>query len=417
MISVEAALEIILSEIKPLGLERKSILSTLGRVLGEDICASVDNPPWDNSAMDGYALRASDTKGASRGKPVILRIIEDLPAGYVAKKTIKRGETVRIMTGAPIPRGADAVVMVEDTERLEVRGKRLEVKIFREAKIRDNIRRAGEDFKKGALVLKKGTVIRAAEVGMLATVGKPNVCVYQRPKVAVLSTGDELAEIEETPSSGKIVNSNSYAISAQIKACGAVPVQLGIARDAKKDLMDKLSYGLASDCIVSSGGVSVGDFDFVKDVLKEMGSEMRFWKVAIKPGKPLAFGIINGKPVFGLPGNPVSAMVAFEQFVRPAILKMMGVRNIFRKSLTALLTSSLNKKAGRMHFIRAVLEEKNGQFYVTPLEGQGSGVLSSMVMANSLIILPEDAKDAAKGSKVKVQPLDSGFLYQDEPGY
>ena len=417
MISVEAALEIILSEIKPLGLERTSILSTLGRVLGEDICASVDNPPWDNSAMDGYALRASDTKGASRGKPVILRIIEDLPAGYVAKKTIKRGETVRIMTGAPIPRGADAVVMVEDTDKSEVRSQKSEVKIFREAKIRDNIRRAGEDFKKGALVLKKGTAIRAAEVAMLATVGKPNVCVYQRPKVAVLSTGDELVEIEETPSNGKIVNSNSYAISAQIKACGAVPVQLGIARDAKKDLMDKLSYGLASDCILSSGGVSVGDFDFVKDVLKEMGSEMRFWKVAIKPGKPLAFGIINNKPVFGLPGNPVSAMVAFEQFVRPAILKMMGVRNIFRKSLTALLTSSLKKKAGRMHFIKAVLEEKKGQFYATPLEGQGSGILSSMVMANSLIILPEDAEDAAKGSKVKVQPLDSGFLYQDEPGY
>ena len=417
MISVEAALEIILSEIKPLGLERTSILSTLGRVLGEDICASVDNPPWDNSAMDGYALRASDTKGASRGKPVILRIIEDLPAGYVAKKTIKRGETVRIMTGAPIPRGADAVIMVEDTDKSEVRSQKSEVKVFREAKIRDNIRRAGEDFKKGALVLKKGTAIRAAEVAMLATVGKPNVCVYQRPKVAVLSTGDELVEIEETPSNGKIVNSNSYAISAQIKACGAVPVQLGIARDAKKDLMDKLSYGLASDCILSSGGVSVGDFDFVKDVLKEMGSEMRFWKVAIKPGKPLAFGIINNKPVFGLPGNPVSAMVAFEQFVRPAILKMMGVRNIFRKSLTALLTSSLKKKAGRMHFIKAVLEEKKGQFYATPLEGQGSGILSSMVMANSLIILPEDAEDAAKGSKVKVQPLDSGFLYQDKPGY
>ena len=417
MISVEAALEIILSEIKPLGLERTSILLALGRVLGEDICASIDNPPWDNSAMDGYALRASDTKGASRGKPAILRIIEDLPAGYVAKKSVKRGEAVRIMTGAPIPGGTDAVIMVEDTDKSEVRSQKSEVKIFREAKIRDNIRRAGEDFKKGALVLKKGTAIRAAEVAMLATVGKPNVCVYQRPKVAVLSTGDELVEIEETPSNGKIVNSNSYAISAQIKACGAVPVQLGIARDAKKDLMDKLSYGLASDCILSSGGVSVGDFDFVKDVLKEMGSEMRFWKVAIKPGKPLAFGIINNKPVFGLPGNPVSAMVAFEQFVRPAILKMMGVRNIFRKSLTALLTSSLKKKAGRMHFIKAVLEEKKGQFYATPLEGQGSGILSSMVMANSLIILPEDAEDAAKGSKVKVQPLDSGFLYQDEPGY
>lgn len=417
MISVEAALEIILSGIKPLGMERINILSSLGRVLGEDISASIDNPPWDNSAMDGYALRAIDIKTASKDKPVILKVIEDLPAGYTAKKTIKKGEAIRIMTGAPIPKGADAVVMVEDTEKSEVRSQELGVKIFREAKIGDNIRKAGEDFRKDDIVLTKGITIRPAEIGMLAAVGRPVIYAHQRPKVAVLSTGDELIEIDETPTGGKIRNSNSYAIAAQVKTCGAIPVQLGIAGDNKKDLQEKLRFGLTADCIVSSGGVSVGDFDFVKDVLKEMGSEMRFWKVAMKPGKPLAFGVIGGKPAFGLPGNPISSMVAFEQFARPAILKMMGKREIFKRTFDALLTKPLKKKPGRMHFVRGMLEQKNGLFYAAPLEGQGSGILSSMVKANCLIILPEDDRDIEKGSRVKVQMLDQGFLYQDKPGY
>ena len=417
MISVEAALEIILSEIKPLGMERVNILSTMGRVLGEDIVADTDNPPWDNSAMDGYAVRAVDTKDASKDQPVTLQIIEDLPAGYVAKKSVKRGQTIRIMTGAPMPNGADAVIMVEETARPEARGKRQEVKVFKEAKVGDNVRKAGEDFKKGDIVLRKGMTIRPPEIGMLAAVGKPNVYVYQQPNVAVLSTGDELIEIEEAPMNGKIRNSNSYAIAAQIKACGATPIQLGIARDTKKDLKEKLEFGLTADCIVSSGGVSVGDFDFVKDVLKQMGSEMRFWKVAMKPGKPLAFGVIANKPAFGLPGNPISSMVAFEQFARPAILKMMGKKDIFKRAFDALLTKPIKKKAGRMHFVRAALEQKDGQFYVTPLEGQGSGILSSMVKANCLIILSEDAKDVEKDSKVKVQPMDEGLLYQDKPGY
>ncbi|MDP2683141.1 MAG: molybdopterin molybdotransferase MoeA [Deltaproteobacteria bacterium] len=417
MISVEAALEIILSGIKPLGMERINILSSLGRVLGEDITASTDNPPWDNSAMDGYALRAIDTKTASKDKPIILKVIEDLPAGYTAKKTIKKGEAIRIMTGAPMPKGADAVLMVEDTEKSEVKSQKSEVKIFREAKLGDNIRKAGEDFRKGDIVLTKGISIRPAEIGMLAAVGKPVIYVHQRPKVAVLSTGDELVEIDETPTDGKIRNSNSYAIAAQVKTYGAIPVQLGIARDNKKDLREKLEFGLTADCIVSSGGVSVGDFDFVKDVLKEMGSEMRFWKVAMKPGKPLAFGVIGGKPAFGLPGNPISSMVAFEQFAMPAILKMMGKREIFKRVFDALLTKPIKKKPGRVHFVRAALEQKNGQFYAAPLEGQGSGILSSMVKANCLIILPEDAKDIEKDSKVKVQMLDHGFLYQDKPGY
>jgi len=417
MISVEAALEIILSEIKPLGMERVNILSAMGRVLGEDIVADTNNPPWDNSAMDGYAVRAVDTKEASKDQPVTLQIIEDLPAGYVAKKSVKRGQTIRIMTGAPMPNGADAVIMVEETARPEARGKRQEVKVFKEAKVGDNVRKAGEDFKKGDIVLRKGMTIRPPEIGMLAAVGKPNVYVYQQPNVAVLSTGDELIEIEEAPMNGKIRNSNSYAIAAQIKACGATPIQLGIARDTKKDLKEKLEFGLTADCIVSSGGVSVGDFDFVKDVLKQMGSEMRFWKVAMKPGKPLAFGVIANKPAFGLPGNPISSMVAFEQFARPAILKMMGKKDIFKRAFDALLTKPIKKKAGRMHFVRAALEQKHGQFYVTPLEGQGSGILSSMVKANCLIILSEDAKDVEKDSKVKVQPMDEGLLYQDKPGY
>ncbi|MBI5047524.1 MAG: molybdopterin molybdotransferase MoeA [Deltaproteobacteria bacterium] len=426
MISVEAALEIILSEIKTLGMERVDILSALGRVLGEDIAAAADNPPWDNSAMDGYAVRTADIKEASKEKPVILQIIEDLPAGYTAKKSVKKGEAIRIMTGAPMPMGADAVVMVEETEKAEVKGlpsnasiegQESGVKIFKEAKTGDNIRRAGEDFKNGDIVLTKGATIRPAEIGMLAAIGKPNVYVHQRPKIAVLATGDELVEIEETPANGKIINSNSYAISAQIKACGAIPVQLGIARDNKKDLEKKLEFGLTADCIVSSGGVSVGDFDFVKDVLKGMGSEMRFWKVAMKPGKPLAFGVIANKPAFGLPGNPISSMVAFEQFVRPAILKMTGKKDIFKRAFEALLTKPIKKKSGRMHFVRAAIEQKNGQFYATPLEGQGSGMLRSMVKADCLIILPENIQDIEKDCKVKVQPLGEGLLYQDKPGY
>ena len=423
MISVEAALEIILSGIKPLGMERINILSSLGRVLGEDITASTDNPPWDNSAMDGYALRAIDTKTASKDKPIILKVIEDLPAGYTAKKTIKKGEAIRIMTGAPMPKGADAVLMVEETEavasgqRPAARNQKSEVKIFREARLGDNIRKAGEDFRKGDIVLTKGISIRSAEIGMLAAVGKPVIYAHQRPKVAVLSTGDELVEIDETPADGKIRNSNSYAIAAQVRACGAIPVQLGIARDNKKNLREKLEAGLTADCIISSGGVSVGDFDFVKHVLKEMGSVMRFWKVAMKPGKPLAFGVIGGKPAFGLPGNPISSMVAFEQFAMPAILKMMGKSEVFKRVFDALLTKPIKKKPGRVHFVRAALEQKNGQFYAAPLEGQGSGILSSMVKANCLIILPEDAKDIEKDSKVKVQMLDHGFLYQDKPGY
>ncbi|MDO8426013.1 MAG: molybdopterin molybdotransferase MoeA [Deltaproteobacteria bacterium] len=412
MISVESALDTILKEIKPLGLESVDIITALGRTIGEDISALRPNPPWDNSAMDGYALIDADAKGATDANPVKLKVIYDLPAGQVPKGPVKKGEAVRIMTGAPVPEGATAVIMVEKTSSDDG-----VVAIRSEVKPGENIRKSGEDFKAGEVVIKKGSLVRPAEVSMLATVGVPFVLVHKRPRVAVVSTGDELCEINEVPPKGKILNSNGYAIAALVAASGAEAMQLGIARDTKESLREKLKAAMAADCIISSGGVSVGDYDFVKDVLKELGSEMIFWKVAMKPGKPLAFGMIGGKPAFGLPGNPISSMVAFEQFVRPALLKMSGRKNIFSSAFRARLTKDLKVKPGRMNFIRAELASGDSGFIVTPLDGQGSGVISTMVRANSFIIVPQDSSGFKKDDLVKVQPFDPSILLKDEPGY
>lgn len=412
MIPVEEALSIILSQIRQMGTERVDITSSLGRVIAEDIYARRNNPPWDNSAMDGYAVRHEDTRGASKDRPVTLNVIEDLAAGYVAKKTVGRGEAIRIMTGAPVPIGADTVVMVEDTEK---DGEL--VRIFRESPDGDNIRRAGEDIKAGDLVLSRGTLIRPAEVGIMATCGRAFVSVYQRPRVAVLSTGDELVDVDEEVSDGKIVTSNSYTLSSMAAECGAISFQLGIAKDTREALKAKLMEGLHADVIITSGGVSVGDFDFVKDVLKELGSEMKFWKVAMKPGKPLAFGTIGGKPAFGLPGNPVSCMVCFEQFVRPSLLKMMGHVNIYRPMVEAILKEEIKKKPGRKHFIRSFVKFQDGRYIVTTTGDQGSGILKSMVAANGFLIFPEELSVLKAGDTVKVQLIDRTFDYAEKPGY
>lgn len=412
MISVEEALSIILSQIGEMGTERVDITSSLGRVIAEDIFARRSNPPWDNSAMDGYALIYSDIKGAAKDTPAILSVIEDLPAGYTAKNQIGKGEAIRIMTGAPIPVGADTVVMVEDTEK---DGER--VKVFRETSLGENIRRAGEDIKKGELVVPKGTVIRPAEVGIMATCGRAFVSVYQRPKVAVVSTGDELIDVDEEIAEGKIITSNSYTLSAMAADCGADAFQLGIAKDTREALKEKLRQALNADVIITSGGVSVGDFDFVKDVLKELGSEMKFWKVAMKPGKPLAFGTIGGKPAFGLPGNPVSCMVCFEQFVRPSLLKMMGHRRIYRPVIQATLKEDIRKKPGRKHFVRSLVRFEDGEYTVTTGGEQGSGILKSMVAANALLIFPEELSLVKAGEKVRVQLIDRSFNYAEAPGY
>jgi molybdopterin molybdotransferase len=404
MITMEEALEKILSHIQPLGSEKVSILEALGRVIAEDIDANRDIPPLDNSGMDGYAVRSEDVQNADQNHPVRLEVIEDLPAGFISTRTVRRGEAIRIMTGAPIPRGADAVIPVEYTKKED--GFAV---IFKAALPGECIRRAGEDVKKGERVISSGDLIRSSEVGMLASLGRSFVSIYQRPMVAILCTGEELVDVDGDLDDRRIVSSNSYTLAAQVKDCGAIPVQLGIAKDRKEEIKEKLLQGLRADVLLSSAGVSVGDYDFVKDVLNDLGMEMVFWKVAMKPGMPLAFGRIQGKPVFGLPGNPVSSMVSFEQFVRPSLLKMMGHRQIFRPVIEAILKEDIHKEPGRRHFVRALVTFEGDHYFVTTTGAQGSGILRSMVKANGLIVIPEDREAVRAGEKVKVQLLDRNF--------
>lgn len=412
MISVEQAQEIILKSIIPIKqTETIRFNLSLGRVSASDIKSKENIPPFNNSAMDGFAVKAVDTISASKGNPKILKVIEDLPAGYTAKKSIKSGQAIRIMTGAPLPKGADAVVMVEETQGVD------KVSVFREIKPGENVRHSGEDVKRGEIVIKKGAILKSGHIGMLASLGLINIKVYRRPKIAILATGDELIDVGANNHSplppGKIRNSNTYSLYAQVLKIGAVPILLGIAKDTKKDIEKKIRKGLKADMLLVSGGVSVGDYDFVKDVLSDLGMEMKFWKVAMRPGKPLAFGMLVTQrptlrkvPVFGLPGNPVSSMIAFEQFARPAILKMSGARDLFRFYLPAVIKERVEKKKGLRYFMRAVLENQNGTLNAYLTGPQGSGILKSMVMANGIMELPEDVEEVQPGSRVQVTYLD-----------
>jgi len=413
MLKVNEAMELILAEIKPLGVETIDMSDAAGRVLSEDIIAERGNPPWDNSAMDGYALQSADVAGASEGSPVRLSVIYDLAAGAVPEGPVGPGQAVRIMTGAPTPSGADAVVMVERTRKADGNT----VEILSPIKEGTNIRKEGEDFAAGDRVISAGRVIRPAEILMLATIGRAKVNVFHRPRVAVVSTGDELVDIDVRPAPGKITNSNGYALASLARETGAECVNLGIAPDDREILNEKFTEAAGYDCIISSGGVSVGDYDLVKEVLNDLGSEMKFWKVAMKPGKPLAFGIIGEKPAFGLPGNPVSSMVAFEQFVRPALLKMAGRSDIFKGTFTARLTAPIKKRRGRINFLRGLLETKDGEYLATPLAGQGSGMITSMVKADIYIIAPEECEVINAGEVVRFQPIGNTALQTERRDY
>lgn len=412
MLTVKEALDHILGSIVLLGLEKTDILSALGRVIGEDIYAPRDIPPKDNSAMDGYAVRSEDVAGAGAESPAVLTVIEDIPAGYVPRKTVGPGEAARIMTGASMPDGADAVVKVENTA-FDDAG----VRVYAAARHGENVRYAGEDVKTGNLVIRSGTILRPAETGMLAALGRSFVKVSRRPLVALISTGDELVDIDDAASTGKIVNSNSYSLAAQVMECGGIPLQLGIAKDTKDDLTRKFRAALRADIIVSSAGVSVGDYDFVKDVMEDIGIDVELWQVAQRPGKPMTFGSREGKPVFGLPGNPVSSMVTFEQYVRPAILKMTGHENIFRRTIRATLTHDIQKKRGLRYFFRSRVRSQGDGFVVEITGEQGSGILSSMVLANGIMVIPEDADFVKAGSEVMVQILDNSQNFTKDPEY
>jgi molybdopterin molybdotransferase len=414
MLSVEGALEHILKAFHPLEPERVPIIEALGRVLAEDVTADVDVPPHSNSSMDGYAVRASDTAEASRETPVRLRVVGELAAGYVTETEVTPGTAIRIMTGAPIPPGADAVVKVEDTA-----SETQWVDIYAQGAAGQYIRPAGEDVHQGELTLPQGTIVRPQEIGMLATLGRKNVCVIRRPRVAILATGDEVVEIDAPLAPGKVRNANSYSNAAQVVQYGGIPIMLGIARDRVQELTDRIRAGLARgvDLFLTSGGVSVGNFDMVKDVLAAEG-KIGFWRVRMKPGKPLAFGHLDlppsreerekGKrvPVLGLPGNPVSVMVSFEIFVRPAILKMLGMTNWERPTVEATLVNGVEHKDNRRHFLRVRVEEGEGGYRAALTGGQGSGILSSMVKANGFAIIPEEWTHVPAGARVRVMLLD-----------
>ncbi len=416
MISVEQALAEILSHVRPLEAERVPILEALGRVLAEEIRSEIQVPPFDNSAMDGYAVRAADVAGATPAAPVRLLVSGSVAAGYVAGQRVAPGTAVRIMTGAPLPEGADAVVPYEDTsdfdrpkeERLTVPASEIEV---RAAVGRgDHIRPAGEDIRRGELVMAPGRVIRPQEIGVLASLGRETVRVHRRPRVAILATGDELLEVHEPLQPGKIRNSNEYTNAALVTRTGGLPIRLGIARDTAADLTAKIRAGLeqGADLFLTSGGVSVGDYDVVKDVLGAEG-EMQFWQVNMKPGKPLAFGLLPGReggvPLIGLPGNPVSAMVSFEQFARPAILRMLGHTDLAKPTVRAIVDEPLTN-SGRRGFVRVVVTRQVDGYHARTTGEQGSGVLTSMSKANGLAVVPEGTRRVAAGEELTVQMLD-----------
>lgn len=408
MIKLEEARNIVLSNIKRLlTKEEVNILDSLGRVIAEDIISKVNIPPFSNSAMDGYAVRNCDTPGE-------LKVMEEVPAGYVAKKRVSKGQAIKVMTGAPLPKGADSVVMVEDVES-ETSTTRYggcpepvtRVKIFEHVESDTNIRKAGEDIEKGEKVIKKGTILKPAQLGILASLGISRVKVSMRPHVAILVTGDEVVGISEKLAPGKIHNSNGYSLYGQVLRSGGEPIQLGIAGDNEWTIRDRIIKGIKNDALIISGGVSVGDYDLVHKTLAELDMDIKFKKVSIRPGKPAVFGILRGTPVFGLPGNPVSSMVTFELYVKPALLKMMGCIDYSPVYVDAILDEDVEKKKGLRFFTRAVTEWKGGEYRTRTTGPQGSGILKSMAIANSLMDLPSDLEFVRKGDVVRVRWLNS----------
>ena len=413
MISVEEALAKIINSIQILDSEGKLLLDCLGQVLAEDVYSPFDVPPHDNSAMDGYAVQSESITGANYKNPKVLRVVGEVAAGRVSDLKVGPGTAIRIMTGAFIPSGADVVVPFEDTDEIDRKQaaiSKTEIGVRVSLAEGCNIRRRGEDIAQGELVLTKGKLLRPADIGVLASLGKSMVSVIRRPLVGILATGNEVVEINQPLLPGKIYNSNSYSLAAQVLRYGGIPELLGIAPDDVQQLTAAVRDGLECDILVTSGGVSLGDYDVVKQVLATEGN-VSFWTVRMKPGKPLAFGMFkrsDGKqiPHLGLPGNPVSSMITFEVFARPAILKMMGRSNLVKSNITAVMEDSVGNKDGRRIFARVVVTRRDGKYFAHITGPQGSGILSSMTKANGLAIIPENTKEVKPGAPVEVMMLD-----------
>ena len=406
-IEVETARKLILDDLdSALPVEKVDLLAALNRVICEDVIADRDLPPADNSAMDGYGLRASDSEFAAPMQSLRLPIVADIPAGKPWAGQVAAGEAVRIMTGAPIPTGVDAVIRREFVEELDG-----SIILKKPVKSGNDIRRAGEDIKAGAVVIASGTRITPAVVGMLAAVGMPFVTVVRRPRVAVLATGDEIVDLSQVPGPGAIRNSNSFSMAALVLQAGGIPQIFPIVRDKpeliRQALLDAVS---GSDLVLTSGGVSMGDYDFIQDVIRELpDAEIRFWQVKMKPGKPLLYSRVMSTPVIGLPGNPVSTMVSFEQFVRPLLKKMAGFpeSELLLKKEPAVVLEDLPAPGDRLHYARGVAErDEKGQLTVKSTGAQGSGILNSMVKGNCLITQPPVSAGAKKGSTVEIEWLD-----------
>ena len=414
MLSVEEALDRVLTAVPVLGTEVIPLPDALGRALAEPIDSTRDLPPWPNSSMDGYAVRSDDLQGAEVSRPVRLRVVGEIPAGAVAQRPLRGGESYRILTGAPLPPGADAVVPQEEVER---DGDQLGV--ARPAAPGAYVRPRGEDIRAGDRVLEPGTTLGPAALAVLAALGRPVVRVYRTPRVAVLSTGDELVDIGTVPGPGQIPNSNSYALGALVRASRAHLQDLGIARDDPDAIEARLRAGLAADVLVSSAGVSVGDRDFVREALDRLGARVDFWKVSMRPGKPMTFALIgNGgtaragasaagpseradRPFFGLPGNPVSCMVTFELFVRPALRRMGGYRVIHPPRVRARAGEAIDNPGPRRGYLRVQLAGPPERLTARPTGEQGSGILRSMLLADGLAVVAPDTR-IAPGEPVEV---------------
>ena len=405
LLNVDTALAKILANMKTLLAETVSLPESHNRVIAEDIVSPIDLPPFDNSAMDGYAIRYGDSAAANPANPATLSVAMDILAGSAPDGSLESGQAARIMTGAPVPAGATAVIPVEDTDDDWSKGEDsplpAEVRIYRQLDRGENIRRAGENIAAGATVMAAGTVIGPAEIGMLAGIGCPRVEVIRQPKVAILSSGDELVDIYDELTPGKIRDTNGYTLAGLIRQAGGIPIRLPIAKDSLDSIraLYRRALEINPDLLISTAGVSVGAADLVREVMNELG-DIDFWRINMRPGKPLAYGTIQGVPFFGLPGNPVSTMVTFEILVKPALAKIAG--RPFKRETVKAITAGTLKSDGRRSYNRVILSQENGRIMAQTTGIQSSGALMSMVKADGLAIIPEGVMEAPPGSELNV---------------